>query len=942
MTFIPSGLKQTVIGNTVAFDWNDSTDADGIKQYEIQTDNNSDFSSPEYSVQTDGSEASGAVLAVGISYYWRVRAQDKIGNWSAWSNPLKFVLPPVDTGMNTRQLAQDISSPDNWVGFGDAADYYKLTMTGAGTLTLGLTGLGGNADLSLLNAAGAVLKSSAKAGTADEAISNVLLLGGTYYVKVAAGSGVTAAAYTLSDTVDYFPVDTGANTRQLAQDISSPDNWVGFGDAADYYKLTMTGAGTLTLGLTGLGGNADLSLLNAAGAVLKSSAKAGTADEAISNVLLLGGTYYVKVAAGSGVTAAAYTLSDTVDYFQVDTGANTRQLAQDISSPDNWVGFGDAVDYYKLTMTGAGTLTLGLTGLGGNADLSLLNANGAVLKSSANAGITNEAINNVLLSAGTYYVRVAAGSGVTAAAYTLSDTVNYFPAATADNTYATATELTLNIGDDVSAAGWVGFGDATNFYKITASDPGIFDFALSGGTGTSAILTLYSLQGGKLTVVNTASMKDGAAAISDQQLTAGTWYFAVDSADKGKGAANTAYTLTARDNALSNGWQTAVNFSWAAYYDSADSSPSAELLKVSGWKPLAATDIGFVSNATNGSLNADGEFNGGTSNGSNMEAIVSTGTLNGKTTAVLAFTGTDDATDVIEDIIAGISNNWDTLYAKYSALVNAFDSYVSKNGIEQVLVTGHSLGGELAEEYMKNHSGDQYLAYTFGSPGSASSGSDSRMLQFAQPDDPIVNSSLGVDASSRTGQVFLCGKPDTLINNHAIANYTQRWLPLYNDWYNTRIEGYQNKGEKCNYFIGDSSNNSMDGTTRNDVYFFDANSGGSDEINDGLFGGGKDTVEILGVSALSDVYFKKISSLLGYDGLEITFNGSSAKLKVDNMEAGSFNSGVIENLRLFNSSGTQVAGLNMAGIFADYSSQLSEKKSLNNLLGANGVAYNIS
>ena len=941
MTFIPSGLKQTVIGNTVAFDWNDSTDADGIKQYEIQTDNNSDFSSPEYSVQTDGSEASGAVLAVGISYYWRVRAQDKIGNWSAWSNPLKFVLPPVDTGMNTRQLAQDISSPDNWVGFGDAADYYKLTMTGAGTLTLGLTGLGGNADLSLLNAAGAVLKSSAKAGTADEAISNVLLLGGTYYVKVAAGSGVTAAAYTLSDTVDYFQVDTGMNTRQLAQDISSPDNWVGFGDAVDYYKLTMTGAGTLTLGLTGLGGNADLSLLNAAGAVLKSSAKAGTADESITQNLL-GGTYYVKVAAGSGVTAAAYTLSDTVDYFQVDTGANTRQLAQDISSPDNWVGFGDAVDYYKLTMTGAGTLTLGLTGLGGNADLSLLNANGAVLKSSANAGITNEAINNVLLSAGTYYVRVAAGSGVTAAAYTLSDTVNYFPAATADNTYATATELTLNIGDDVSAAGWVGFGDATNFYKITASDPGIFDFALSGGTGTSAILTLYSLQGGKLTVVNTASMKDGAAAISDQQLTAGTWYFAVDSADKGKGAANTAYTLTARDNALSNGWQTAVNFSWAAYYDSADSSPSAELLKVSGWKPLAATDIGFVSNATNGSLNADGEFNGGTSNGSNMEAIVSTGTLNGKTTAVLAFTGTDDATDVIEDIIAGISNNWDTLYAKYSALVNAFDSYVSKNGIEQVLVTGHSLGGELAEEYMKNHSGDQYLAYTFGSPGSASSGSDSRMLQFAQPDDPIVNSSLGVDASSRTGQVFLCGKPDTLINNHAIANYTQRWLPLYNDWYNTRIEGYQNKGEKCNYFIGDSSNNSMDGTTRNDVYFFDANSGGSDEINDGLFGGGKDTVEILGVSALSDVYFKKISSLLGYDGLEITFNGSSAKLKVDNMEAGSFNSGVIENLRLFNSSGTQVAGLNMAGIFADYSSQLSEKKSLNNLLGANGVAYNIS
>jgi len=226
MTFIPSGLKQTVIGNTVAFDWNDSTDADGIKQYEIQTDNNNDFSSPEYAAQVAASGASGA-LAVG-TYYWRVRAQDKLGNWSAWSTPLKFILSPTDAAANTWQTAKDISNLDNWVGFGDAADYYKLTMTNAGILTLGLTGLSGNADLSLLSATGAVLKSSVKAGTADEAINNVSLLAGTYYVKVAAGAGVTAAAYTLSNTVAYFPTDTAANTWQTAKDIGAGvDNWVG-------------------------------------------------------------------------------------------------------------------------------------------------------------------------------------------------------------------------------------------------------------------------------------------------------------------------------------------------------------------------------------------------------------------------------------------------------------------------------------------------------------------------------------------------------------------------------------------------------------------------------------------------------------------------------------------------------------------------------------------
>jgi len=421
---VPGGLKQTVTGNSAAFNWTASTDAGGVKQYQVQVDNNSNFSSPEYAVTPTANAAAINSLAVG-TYYWEVRSQDNGGNWSAWSKSSSFMVTPVDTAANTWQTAKDIGAGvDNWVGFGDAADVYKLTMANGGTLTLGLTGLSGNADLSLLSSTGAVLKSSANAGTAGESIAQNLLAG-TYYVKVAPGKVVTAAAYTLTNQSNYFPTDTAANDYKTAKDIGAGvDNWVGFGDAADVYKLTMTNAGSLTLGLTGLSGNANLSLLSSTGAVLKSSASAGIANESIAQNLLAG-TYYVKVAAGAGVTAAAYTLTDQISYYSGDTldkAGNTIAAAKlvDASLPTQtgWVGFGDSDDYYRFEVATAtqGTLRLNMTG--GNADLSLYDKNGRLLQKSAHTGTLEDVITGNL-AVGTYYARVNAVSGNNSIDYTL-------------------------------------------------------------------------------------------------------------------------------------------------------------------------------------------------------------------------------------------------------------------------------------------------------------------------------------------------------------------------------------------------------------------------------------------------------------------------------------------------------------------------------------------
>ncbi len=526
---VPSALKQTVTGGNVAFDWADSTDASGVKQYEVRVDNNSNFSSPEHTETVIASQGTGTGIPVG-TYYWQVRAQDNSGNWSAWSQSASFVIMPTDTAANTWQTAKDISGGvDNRVGLNDPADYYKLIMTNAGTLTLGLTGLSGDVNLSLLDGTGKVLKTSANKGLTGEAISMDLLTG-TYYVNVAPVSGVNNAAYTLTHAEKYFSVDKAANIWQAAADIATIDSWVGFGDPADYYKLIMDKNGTLTLGLTGLTGDATLSLLDAKGKVLKTSANKGNASESIANLLLTSGTYYVNVAPVKGVNSAAYTLTHAENYFPDDKAANTWQTAKDIATIDNWVGFGDPADCYKLAMTGAGTLTLNLTGLTGDANLSLLDSKGKVLKTSANRLNTAEAITSDLL-AGTYYVNVAPVKGVNSAAYTLTHAENYFPDDTALNTFALAKQVTAR----GTVNEWLGFGDKDDYYMFELQTATAVNLDLTDMT-SNVNLYLYDSKNKQLA----ASAKSGNADESiTKTLAAGKYYVKATLAGK----ENTDYSL---------------------------------------------------------------------------------------------------------------------------------------------------------------------------------------------------------------------------------------------------------------------------------------------------------------------------------------------------------------------------------------------------------------
>ena len=416
----PAGLAATVTGQSVAFDWNDASDGFGtVSGYEMEVDQQKDFKSPEYYMSF--ADSSGLIADIpGGSYFWRVRAEDSAGNFSSWSSVSTFASTPADTAGNTLKTALNIDGGvDDWTGLSDACDIYKLTMAHNGLLNLNLTGLEDNLNLYLLDGKGNVINTSASQGVLDEAVSNKVLQAGEYYVKVQAAGNSVSSYYDLTHVVNYFPDDTAGNSFAAAGSIAATgtfNEWVGFGDKYDYYKLTLTSAGNLTLGLTGLSGNADLALFNAAGGALRSSAKTGTSDEAVSNVMLQAGTYYVRIAAGAGVNDAAYTLTSTTGYFDGDTkdhAGNSIAAAKLIDSPaqTGWVGLGDKDDYYRFDLATSAQATLRLHDTtGGNADLLLYNAKGVLLKGSVKPGALEDMLTSSL-AAGTYYARVYAVSG---------------------------------------------------------------------------------------------------------------------------------------------------------------------------------------------------------------------------------------------------------------------------------------------------------------------------------------------------------------------------------------------------------------------------------------------------------------------------------------------------------------------------------------------------
>src|SRR5262249_22479154 len=124
-------------------------------------------------------------------------------------------------------------------------------------------------------------------------------------------------------------------------------------------------------------------------------------------------------------------------------------------------------------------------------------------------------------------------------------------------------------------------------------------------------------------------------------------------------------------------------------------------------------------------------------------ASVHVGVVNGVNTLVVAFRGTDGAEDAAY---------WPTMaayYETFAPLTRALHNYIRESGVEQVWVTGHSLGGAMAQYFVQDLSdgqpsapspGVQIYGATFGSPGVPPDGpmiSDPRIVHFEHTQDLV-------------------------------------------------------------------------------------------------------------------------------------------------------------------------------------------------------------
>jgi len=87
-----------IFDNTPTFEWTSVTDPSGVT-YQIQVDDNDDFSSPVY-YAVDLTAITHTLpdenaLALFVQYFWHVRAKDGVGNIGDWSEEWNFTVVPV-------------------------------------------------------------------------------------------------------------------------------------------------------------------------------------------------------------------------------------------------------------------------------------------------------------------------------------------------------------------------------------------------------------------------------------------------------------------------------------------------------------------------------------------------------------------------------------------------------------------------------------------------------------------------------------------------------------------------------------------------------------------------------------------------------------------------------------------------------------------------------
>lgn len=460
------------------------------------------------------------LMTAGV-YYVSVESTDKKKYTKPASYTLNFTsdyFPAANTSQAsptklnlTQNGSQATVSYSDFTGFGDPADYYYFESAQAGAVNISITTT--SKVKVTLYAADRKKKIASttlsKAGTYSNIFKkDALCQAGPIYLVVESGDkgkGKYNADYTLNLTNTLFPAANTSQTSraQLVLTQTTPDqltgsysDFTGFGDPADYYYFVSDRAGSVNISIT-TSAKVKVTVYSAEQKKLASVtlSKAGTYTDIFKKAALCqAGSIYLVVESGDkgkGTHNAFYTLNLTNNLFQaatpnnyLDASAQTIALnaAGQGSFSGGWVGFGDSVDTYSFVAGANGAVELGITEVESKLKVTLYNSAGKTLKSKTITGSPSAKYStadifgkDILLNAGqTYYIAVESGDkgkGYQNSSYNILVNETYAPASRGNNDITTAMQLTAGS----TQSDWVGYGEPSDFYKISLTDGGYVD-----------------------------------------------------------------------------------------------------------------------------------------------------------------------------------------------------------------------------------------------------------------------------------------------------------------------------------------------------------------------------------------------------------------------------------------------------------------------------------
>ena len=421
---------------------------------------------------------------------------------------------------------------------------------------------------------------SGKVANGKLTMKDTMLTAGNYVITVqSSGKDTRSVNYQYRvNALTLFPAASPNSSWERASIEHIADGvtgWVGFGDPADYMRVNLDTAGKYTFNVTASDA-VTVTISALVGGKLKQiknvKLKAGATAQ-LKDILLDSGDYYISVVSANAAKggSANYTITESASSVRFVRGNNVddnitaldgdyRIFANDSVTmlvEDEWVGFGDAIDYRWVTLESAAKLTFNVTATEAVrfTVYSLVNGKLKAVKSvSAKPGVTAQ-LKDILLDSGEYYIATESTTakkggnasynvslGSASAFFTRGNSADDSFAALSSEFHVTAQSGTGALVENE----WVGFGDAIDYRKVTLESAAKLTFNVSASDAVR--FTVYSLVNGKLKAVKNVTVKAGATAqLKDILLDSGDYYIAIESTNAKKGG-NASYSVSLAGN----------------------------------------------------------------------------------------------------------------------------------------------------------------------------------------------------------------------------------------------------------------------------------------------------------------------------------------------------------------------------------------------------------